>query len=263
MGSFRKVVAGFIALAAGLSCMAEPVEIPITSGHTDVELTKGTAILVTVVVEDMDLRIVGDDCLNVILDIEKFEYDGRGHRKPHIFLDEDEKLLSVYLGRHVEGKRLTLTVPREVSVKARGQDSSAEIEFIDGEIEINTVDGDIVLKGLKGGIVANTVDGDISIQMSNTGMKNPISLATVDGEVFVETQVEIDADLFASSIDGALKTELPIQVKVGGFRSNWGGVNVQTKLGKGGALLSLRTIDGDIVIKGGKAAEQTAAEAED
>lgn len=243
---FRKIGAGLF-LLLGNAVVFAAVEIPINGERLEVEVKPGIELLVVVETMEMDIEVTGEDRSSVEIEVGDLDFDGWPHKKPHVFLDEDEGLFIVNLGVGVDGDKIKLRVPRHVSLRAKGQDCSVSVDTLAGEIEISTVDGDIELKGVSGGVVANTVDGDMKLDLFERDLRVPISLATVDGDIKVETLGELNAELVVSTIDGEFKSKLPFTMK--GDGKSWAGVNLRGTLGKGGALLSLKTIDGDVKLK--------------
>ncbi|MDQ8203412.1 DUF4097 family beta strand repeat-containing protein [Pelagicoccus sp. SDUM812003] len=239
-------------LAIGIvtkSGYAQQLEIPIESRETEVEVTQGVELLVAVYSIDIDVEVFGESRSSVRLEFDGFEQDETGFLGPRVYLHEESGNMSIKLGPMVEGKRIRVTMPFGMSTRVNGQDSSVRIESVQGEIDVSTVDGDIDLLDVSGGIVAHTVDGEIRIELNDTELKSPVSLATVDGDIEVLAREGLSANVNVSTIDGTFRTEIPITSRQRGERFVWGGVNLKGTYGAGGAELFLKTIDGDIEVK--------------
>lgn len=178
--------------------------------------------------------------------------------------------------------RLTITLPREVTVDARTGDGTIEVRNVRGHIELRTGDGSIRLDEVGGDIQVSTGDGSVtardvqgtvavttgdgSVEMSgrfeglraHTGdgsmsidalpgstMKSEWRITSGDGGVMLRLPDKFDADIEAHTGDGAISVT-GIDVLTPQGRTEEDRHNVRGRLGKGGEMLSVRTGDGSI-----------------
>ncbi|EDY84026.1 hypothetical protein VDG1235_3653 [Verrucomicrobiia bacterium DG1235] len=238
------------ACAAGFLASVRADEIWLENRRTEIDLGDALDILVVVDSSEGDLKIVGEDRPSIEVIVDKFSSFDEDRNRAKVDVDFEEGIFRLKTFKDLKESDLTLLVPRSVSLRLRTRDGDIVISSIDREIELTAIDGDILLEDVSGGIVANTVDGDIRIELSNTKLVNPISLATVDGDVVMIAPKSLGATISASTIDGEFDSELSIQRrgKKGGF-GGWVGVTVDGVIGEGGPSISLKTIDGDILIR--------------
>jgi hypothetical protein len=142
-------------------------------------------------------------------------------------------------------------------------DGNLECRNCSGRIDAHTVDGDLLLESVRGELKAHSVDGDVRI----LGALNVLDVSTIDGgiEVTAEGGSRMDRDWSVQSSDGNVQLQLPagfaadLDVDTGDGRIiNDHPVTVQGELSRhrltgrlnsGGALLRIRTSDGDVSIR--------------
>lgn len=198
---------------------------------------------------DGDIFVRGEDRDSIEVTLDKFEADDSKRNRASIEVDLEEGLVKLILHGKLQKSDVVIVVPRSVSLRLRAIDGDVVVDDIAGEIEINAVDGEVHLREVSGGIVANSVDGSVRAELSDVGLVNPISLATVDGDVHLITGENTNANFSVSSIDGTFDSDLPFKVESSGRK--WGsmvGIHVSGIYGEGGPSISLKTIDGDILV---------------
>lgn len=155
---------------------------------------------------------------------------------------------------------IEIAVPPSFSVQA----STAHlgrfmIKDISGNLDLNNYSGNIYLHDVAGAISAqSTRNGSISVKFVKIKPQNPIVLTTYGGNLNLSLPAETGADLRMRSELGIVESDFPIDQTLQTSDNlasppdqnseppvNW----IDTKLGKGGPLLLLQTIRGDIVIK--------------
>lgn len=133
------------------------------------------------------------------------------------------------------------------------------IREISGNIDLNNYSGNIYLYDVAGAISAQSIrDGSISVSFDKIKPQNPIVLTTYSGNLTlslpdgtgVDLRMRTELGVIESdfSLDKSLQTndnQVPPPDQNTESSVNW----IDTKLGKGGPLLLLQTIRGDIVIK--------------
>ena len=153
--------------------------------------------------------------------------------------------------RYPQEDGLDVTVEYRIQVPSRLL--RARVETVNGSVrareieaigELRTVNGDVELLDGAGRISARTTNGNIRLELSRfSAGREPVSVETVNGSVVLELSLDADADLNALSLNGDFRSELPLAV-----RSSEGSRELLARIGKGGALLRIRTVNGGIRI---------------
>jgi len=217
----------------------------------ELAVLEGADVMISISSEDGDIKVVGEDRGSVEITLKEFDLDDPKRNRARIMYAEDDGFVRVKLDLNGKLRKsdILLRVPHQVSLRLNSIDGDLRIDNIVGELEVSAVDGDVEMVEVAGGIVANAVDGDIRIVLSDTGFKSPISMVTVDGYVHLVTPPDLHADFSVSTIDGSFKSEIDYTTK-GGGKNFWGdGVNLRGQFGEGGPPLSMKTIDGSILVK--------------
>jgi Toastrack DUF4097 len=105
---------------------------------------------------------------------------------------------------------------------------------------VNTASGNIALKSVRGVVEAKTASGSIS---GEGGGPEPWRLETVSGGVTVRVPLNLGFDLHAHSVSGSISTNRPLTLEGGAHQHE-----IIGKAGKGGFLLDVSTVSGNIHI---------------
>jgi|SRR6267378_4381375 len=143
-------------------------------------------------------------------------------------------------------------------------DGHIDVHALRGDINLHTGDGGIEARELDGRLVASSGDGRISVNgrfdsldlssgdgtieaeaQKGSAITSPWSVHTGDGGVTLRIPEDLKADLEASTGDGHISVELPVQV-TGTWRPSR---ELRGTLNGGGPPLRLRSGDGSIRIE--------------
>jgi DUF4097 and DUF4098 domain-containing protein YvlB len=119
-----------------------------------------------------------------------------------------------------------------------------EITGASGPIVVSTTNGSITLSGLEGSARAETTNGDMIAAFRKVVPEGPIDLATTNGNVEVALPGNANATLDAVTSNGRVTVSFPIHSK-GTLSSK----TVRGTIGSGGASISLRTTNGNVVVQ--------------
>lgn len=155
---------------------------------------------------------------------------------------------------------LDVTVEYRVRVPARLL--QAHVETVNGNVrvrgveaagDLRTVNGDVELLDGAGHLSARTTNGNIRLELghlgSPAGAGSPITAETINGSVVLELPANVNAGLEVLSMNGDFRSEVPVAVQ----SSNTVG-ELRGKLGRGGQLLRIRTVNGAVRIVTAKSA---------
>jgi DUF4097 and DUF4098 domain-containing protein YvlB len=151
---------------------------------------------------------------------------------------------------------LEVYVPRSASLHAVSGDGRIIIEGVSGELELRTGDGPIDVQNGRGHLKATTGDGRIRI----AGFDGQVETRTGDGSISLSGRFD---QLSARTGDGSISLALPaginatVETDAESVINDIGAVEEQTssrrvrrwKVGGGGAVFSLYTGDGRVVLR--------------
>ncbi len=207
-------------------------------------------LLVVAGSKDGSITVRGEDRGSVEVTLDRFDAGDSKRNRAWADIDLEQGVISFKVFDKLEKSNIVIVVPRSVSLRLNAVDGNVSVEGISGEIEVNAIDGDVTLVDVSGGIVANSVDGRVRVELSPGPLMNPISLATVDGDVSLEIDRDLDANLSVSTIDGKFACNFESRLKKsGGGSRRIVGVSVSGIIGQGGLPISVNTIDGDVRIE--------------
>jgi hypothetical protein len=141
------------------------------------------------------------------------------------------------------------------SISGDGLRADMTLEAVDGEIRIedfagrlsaDSIDGRITVSGEIRGLRLETTDGEIRLEAApGSALTDDWTLRTVDGDIDARFPPGFSADLSIRTGDGKLDTTIPVEPE----KRRFGGKSYSARLGQGGRLVSIRTVDGDIRIR--------------
>lgn len=130
-----------------------------------------------------------------------------------------------------------------------------EISDHSGEIEIQSKTGDINLTNITGPVTASSVSGDVEIEFSQLSQVNPTSISLVSGFIDITLPATSKANFNLGSISGEVYTDLDIALE-GRKNDNTnmnrlgGGGQINGTMNGGGVEVNLKSVSGDIYLRG-------------
>ncbi len=153
---------------------------------------------------------------------------------------------------------LDIFVPRKVMLRAVSGDGHLALDGINGEVDLNTADGSIDVVDGYGRVLAKTGDGRIRIakfdgtaeastgdgRISLEGKFAQLTARTGDGSILLSVPAGFNAIVETDAEDVVNESDFAVAVEPGSTKRlrRW-------KIGTGGALLTLRTGDGRIILR--------------
>lgn len=166
----------------------------------------------------------------------------------HIDVESHDRRLvlrTVYPGQSGESVRVDyrLRVPRQVRLeRLRTVDGSIKVKQIEGSVDARTLNGNIEQMNVSGSVVARAINGNIAVALR--ALPEPparVQLDTVNGHLFLSLPSQANADLQLSTVAGRVDSRYTFTVSDVPGDTTW-----RTRLGRGGTVVRLRTIRGDI-----------------
>lgn len=142
--------------------------------------------------------------------------------------------------------RFTLEVPADVNLdEVESVNGSVTIAGVAGAVRVGTVNGSIRAANLASDATIETVNGAVDVSFDRLGGRQSAHCESVNGRVTVRLPADVDVSVSAETING--------EIDGGdfGLAANKGfiGRDLQGRIGKGSANLSLGTVNGSIRIR--------------
>lgn len=143
------------------------------------------------------------------------------------------------------GVRYKLRVPTALAhLKVDTMNSDVTTAGVRGDMKIATMNGGINATGLTGDANFDTMNGRIFASFDAVKSGQKISLDTMNGSCTVEIPRNADAQVRASTMNGRVRSDIPITIERSTRRS------LRGTLGNGGATISLDSMNGTLNLRG-------------
>jgi hypothetical protein len=138
----------------------------------------------------------------------------------------------------------TVHVPRNARVERLSTvNGTLRISSLENIGDLRTVNGNIEVYESGGAVVAHVTNGNLHLELTHLREQDATVAETTNGSVLLALPVTTQADLEARCLNGSFSSELPLSVE-----STQRPREVHGKLGRGGAPIRLRTVNGGIQI---------------
>jgi Toastrack DUF4097 len=136
-----------------------------------------------------------------------------------------------------------LRVPRQVRLDhLQTVEGNITVRNLEGSVDARTLNGNIEQTNITGSVAARAVNGSIVVSLrALPETSDTIHLETINGNLLLALPPEVNADLKLSTVAGRINSRYAYSVsEVPGDHTR------RTRLGRGGAQVTLRTVRGDI-----------------
>jgi putative adhesin len=172
----------------------------------------------------------------------KIEVNGSGNSV------EIETKFAKRMNNNPGGVQYTLHVPQNARIdKINLVNGSMTVQKLTGEINANLVNGKVQASDLTGTADMATVNGTIEANYSSLTSVREIKLKSVNGTIDLKLPPSPNAEVEASTVNGGISTDFPLQVK-----GQWVGKNMSGTLGSGGVHIELSNVNGSIHLGPGR-----------
>jgi DUF4097 and DUF4098 domain-containing protein YvlB len=135
-------------------------------------------------------------------------------------------------------------VPRNARVERLATiNGTLRISSLENVGDLRTVNGNIEAYESGGSLVAHVTNGNLHLELTHLRDRDATVAETTNGSVLLALPISTQADLEAQCLNGTFSSELPVSVE-----STLRPREVLGKIGKGGAPIRLRTVNGGIQI---------------
>ena len=137
-------------------------------------------------------------------------------------------------------ERVTLRLPRAVSLVARGINGPVVVGEITGAVEAHGINGRVQIAQASGTAQFNGVNGNIVVGLRQLGSQG-IELNGINGNIELKFDSAVNASLKAHGMNGTVSSDLPNVVVDKASRGNY-----TAQIGNGGSKISANGINGNI-----------------
>jgi DUF4097 and DUF4098 domain-containing protein YvlB len=138
-------------------------------------------------------------------------------------------------------------------------DGVIKVENITGNLSLQNTNGPITATGISGSVIAESVNDDIEVRFDRLEGSGAMSLTSVNGDLTLGLPANAGVELHIDSAEGEITSDFEVDVvpskPVVTRENNRGGVEVKVesvivaKIGGGGTVIRLKTLNGDIRIR--------------
>lgn len=137
----------------------------------------------------------------------------------------------------------TVRVPKGVALVGRTVNGHVQAASLQSDVEAYTVNGKVNII-TTGSAQARTVNGSIFASVGNPFWHSQRQFSTVNGTITVKLPPKFGADLKAHTVNGKISTEFPLSI-----RGQFSPRKLSGKIGAGGRMLTIETVNGSIELK--------------
>jgi hypothetical protein len=142
-------------------------------------------------------------------------------------------------GCHAE-ERVSLKLPRQVSLYAKGVNGSFVTSEIDGTVDVAGVNGRVQIANAVGRATFKGINGNMVVGLKSID-QNGVDLSGVNGNIELQLGEDVNADLDAHGMNGRIVSDLP---NVSIDKSRHG--SYSARIGNGGNEITAKGINGNI-----------------
>lgn len=137
-------------------------------------------------------------------------------------------------------ERVTLRLPRQISLLAKGVNGSVAVGEIDGSVEIQGINGKVDIAQATGSAEFSGINGNISAGITQLGTGG-IDISGINGNIELKLGSSVNASLEAHGMNGNVSSDLPNVVVDKSKRGRY-----TAQIGSGGNAISASGINGNI-----------------
>ena len=135
---------------------------------------------------------------------------------------------------------VTLKLPRDVSLVAKGVNGAVVVGEISGPIEITGINGKVNVANAAGSAALKGINGSVTVGLKSVAL-NGIDLSGINGNIELQLPADLNADFEAHGMNGRVISDFP-NVTIDKTRHG----NYSARIGSGGADISAKGINGNI-----------------
>lgn len=139
------------------------------------------------------------------------------------------------------GEKVTLKLPRQVSLLAKGINGAVTVGEMNGSVEMAGINGRIQVARATGTATFKGINGNIVVALSRLDQEG-IRLSGINGNINLQLPEDANADLEARGMNGRVVSDLP-NVTIDKTSKHG---NYSARIGTGGTAIDAKGINGNI-----------------
>jgi len=151
----------------------------------------------------------------------------------------DSGFFSHFFGKSA-GERVTLKLPRQISLYAKGVNGSFVTSDIDGAVEVAGINGKVHIANAVGRATFKGINGNMVVGLKKID-QDGVTLSGINGNIELQFGSDVNADFDARGMNGRVVSDLP---NVSIDKSKRG--NYWARIGTGGSGITAKGINGNI-----------------
>jgi DUF4097 and DUF4098 domain-containing protein YvlB len=137
-------------------------------------------------------------------------------------------------------ERVTLKLPRQISLYAKGVNGAFTVGELDGAIELGGINGKVQVANASGSATLKGINGNVVFGMKRIEADG-ITLSGINGNIELQLPADLNADFDASGMNGRVIADMPnVAIDKGKHGSYW------ARIGSGGSGITAKGINGNI-----------------
>jgi hypothetical protein len=137
-------------------------------------------------------------------------------------------------------ERVTLKLPRQISLQAKGVNGSFLTTDIDGPVEVAGVNGRVQIASATGTAAFKGINGNLVVGLKKLD-QDGVTLSGINGNIDLQFGPEVNADFDAHGMNGRVISDLP-NVSIDKTKRG----NYSARIGNGGTGITANGINGNI-----------------
>lgn len=137
-------------------------------------------------------------------------------------------------------ERVTLKLPRQISLVTKGVNGAVTVGEIDGTVEIHGINGKVDVAQASGSAEFHGINGNITVALKQLA-KDAVSINGVNGNIELRLSEGVGIDLEAHGMNGEVTSDLPDFVLEKARHGSY-----SAHIGSGGSSISAHGINGNI-----------------
>lgn len=138
-------------------------------------------------------------------------------------------------------ERVTLKLPRQISLQGKGVNGSFVSDEIDGSVEISGINGKVQIANAAGRASFKGVNGSIVVGLKKLDVDG-VTLSGINGNIELRLASDVNADFDARGMNGRVISDLPnVSIEKEGKHGNY-----SARIGSGGSGITAKGINGNI-----------------
>jgi len=137
-------------------------------------------------------------------------------------------------------EKVTLKLPRQVALAAKGVNGAVVVGEIEGPVELSGVNGKVNVAKATGSATFRGINGNIFAVMKSLE-QDGVTLSGINGNIELQLPADVNADLDARGMNGRVIADLPnVSMDKSKHGSYW------ARIGNGGTGITAKGINGNI-----------------